>query len=247
MVGHLKSRWFMVRVSVLGWRLVGAVVLVIVAAALVAALPVGNVKAASPSIMEDCTACHLATVPIPGIERPQLLKGHDKLGSGNGACTVCHDKDNQHLGKFRLVDGTQIPLLDSIRLCGQCHQKRRDQWLEGTHGVPQWSEGVPGMGVAQNKTAWPAGQYNVGQNNTAPLLDAILKVVPGFLGGAKKICTDCHDPHHPQIELQSVIKPHPVAAPSPPSPPVTPFVVLGGALLLTIGVGAVMGRKEGKS
>lgn len=235
------------RASVLVWRLIGAVVLVVVVAALVAALPAGNVKAASPSIMDDCKACHLPPIPIFGIETPMPLKGHDKLGDGDNACAACHDKDNKHLRMLSRADGTQIPFSAVPQLCGQCHQKRYDQWLLGIHGVPQWSQGVAGMGVAQNNTAWPAGQYNGGQNNTAPLLDAILKVMPGFLGGAKKICTDCHDPHRPQIELQSVIKPHPVAAPSPPPPPVVPFVVLGGALLLAIGIGTVMGRKEGKS
>ncbi len=254
-VGHLKLLRVKLRALVLVRRVAGFVLIAVGVAALVAALPVETVKAASPdtsansSIMDDCLSCHIAKVPDPAIEQIEPLSLHDQLGSGNKACTVCHSMDDKHLGSLVLRDGTQIPFSDAPKLCGQCHQKRYDQWLQGIHGVPHWSEGIPGMGTAQNKTAWPAGQYNwnnvVGQNNTAPVLDQILKELPNFLGGEKKACTVCHNPHHPAIVLSSVIKPHPVAAPAPPPAPVTPFVVLGGGLLLAIGIGAAIGRRQG--
>ena len=147
-----------------------------------------------------------------------------------------------------LNDGTQISFKDSSRLCGQCHEKRYKAWLAGTHGVPNWREGVSGLSASQNNTVWPVGQYNGGQNATEGLLAAILKVEPGFLGGAKKICTDCHDPHNPQIVLTSVMKPHPISAPPPPSSPSgMQLGVLGAALVIAIGGGAAVAltRKVG--
>ena len=228
-------------------RFVGTVVVAVSVAALLAVLPAGVVKAASPSIMDDCKACHQPPIPIFGIEKPTPLKGHDKLGDGSSACAACHDKDNKHLRMLSRADGTQIPFSDVPKLCSQCHQRRYDQWQLGIHGVPQWSKDVPGLSAAQNNTAWPAGQYNIGQNNTEGLLSAIIKVQPNFIGGARKMCTDCHDPHAPQIVLTSVMKPHPMGVPPKPPAPVAPFVVLGGALLLAIGGGAAIGRKEGKS
>ena len=133
--------------------LVGTAVIAIGVAALLISLPVGTVKAASPSIsvMGDCAMCHLAKDPIPGISRPQLLTGHDKLGSGNDACRVCHDKDDKHLRMLVLRDGTQIPFSDVLRLCGQCHEKRYKAWQAGTHGVPAWKDGEPGFPGAVKK------------------------------------------------------------------------------------------------
>ncbi len=244
MVGYLRLLRVMLRALVPARRVVGPTLIVIGVAALVAVSSAGTARAAPPDIMDDCEACHLPPIPLFGVERPTPLKGHDKLGDGDNACAACHDNDNKHLRMLSSAGGKMISFSESPKLCGQCHQKRYDQWVLGIHGVPQWSKDVPGMSAAQNKTAWPAGQYNVGQN-TEGLLAAILKVEPNFLGGERKNCTDCHDPHAPQIVLTSVIKPHPGAIPSQPPTPVTPFVVLGGSLLLAIGVGAAIGRKGG--
>ncbi len=233
--------------ALVGWS-VGSVLIVFSVAGLIISLPPDIAVAALPS-MTDCTACHLSKEPIPGITRPQLLTGHDKLGLGNDACMVCHDQNNKHLGMLTLYNGTQIPLKDSSQLCGQCHEKRYKAWLEGTHGVPNWSEGVAGLSASQNNTDWPVGQYNGGQNTTEGILAAILKVEPGFLGGAKKTCTDCHDPHSPQIVLTSVTKPHPISAPPPPSsPPGLNLGVFGAALIIAIGgsTAIVLTRKVGK-
>lgn len=79
-----------------------------------------------------CLSCHV-----------RVLKGHDKLGSGNKACWVCHD--NADMKMLRLADGTRLSLSDSPQVCGQCHQKRYDAWNEGTHGIPAWKEGEPGF------------------------------------------------------------------------------------------------------
>lgn len=73
--------------------------------------------------IEDCLSCHAKS-----------LEFHDKLGSGNKACWVCHDKTD--MGMLRLADESKLSLSESPQLCGQCHQKRFDAWEEGIHGTP---------------------------------------------------------------------------------------------------------------
>ena len=136
--------------TLVGWS-VGAVTIAFGVAVLIMSSPADTARAASP-FMTECAGCHLAKVPLEGITRPELLKGHDKLGSGNDACMVCHDRDNKHLGMLGFVDGTLLPLKDSSRLCGQCHEKRYKAWQEGTHGVPAWKDGKPGFPGAVEKT-----------------------------------------------------------------------------------------------
>lgn len=82
-----------------------------------------TVQAASePNPPQECLSCH-----------PKTLEFHDKLGSGNSACSACHD--NADMKTLRLADGSGIPLADSAQLCGQCHQARFAAWEEGTHGI----------------------------------------------------------------------------------------------------------------
>ncbi len=72
----------------------------------------------------------------------KVLKGHDKLGEGSEACWACHL--STQMTTLHLAGGeTQFPLSDFPRLCAQCHQKRYEAWVEGTHGVPAWKEGEP--------------------------------------------------------------------------------------------------------
>ena len=111
-------------ISTLARWLVGMIVIVIVVASFLTVLPTLTVNAAPESNRPlDCISCHTKT-----------LKGHDKLGSGNKACWVCHD--NTDMKMLHLADETQLSLTDSPQLCGQCHQKRYDAWKEGTHGIP---------------------------------------------------------------------------------------------------------------
>lgn len=77
----------------------------------------------------DCVACH-----------DVKLSGHDKLGSGSTACWSCHTSTSMttlHLAN----SATTFPLTDYPKLCGQCHQQRYQQWLDGTHGNAAWREG----------------------------------------------------------------------------------------------------------
>lgn len=136
--------------ALVGWS-VGTILIALGVAGLIVSLPPDTAVAALPS-MADCTTCHLAKDPIPGITRPQLLKGHDKLGSGNQACVVCHDKNNKHLGMLSLNNGNQISFKDSSQLCSQCHEKRYKAWQTGTHGVPAWKDGEIGFPGGTKKT-----------------------------------------------------------------------------------------------
>jgi len=88
----------------------------------------------------DCVSCHV-----------QPLIAHDKLGVGSEACWNCHL--NTQMKTLHLASGaTQFPLEDSSRLCAQCHQKRYEAWLSGTHGVPAWKEGDAVTRSTEKKT-----------------------------------------------------------------------------------------------
>ncbi len=92
--------------------------------------PVDAVSELNPPL--DCLSCHT-----------KILKGHDKLGSGNEACWTCHDKTE--MTTLHLAGGeTRFPLSDFPRLCAQCHQERYEAWNDGTHGTA-WQNGQPTM------------------------------------------------------------------------------------------------------
>ncbi len=77
----------------------------------------------------ECLDCHV-----------RVLKGHDKLGSGSEACWACHS--NRIMGELHLAEGREkLSLLDYPQLCAQCHHRRYKDWVEGTHGSPDWKEG----------------------------------------------------------------------------------------------------------
>ena len=145
----------------------------------------------------NCLACHV-----------RVLKGHDKLGTANAACWSCHSSTEMtslHLAN----DEAKLPLSSSTPLCAQCHQSRYKSWTEGTHGVPAWKEGEPGI-----------------------------------FGSEKVKCTNCHDPHQPQMPLVNITIPHPVPAPEPPPPPLQLLAIVGISLLLATVIGIAITRGE---
>ncbi|MBM2824551.1 MAG: hypothetical protein HW402_215 [Dehalococcoidales bacterium] len=120
--------------------LIGSLGIILLVAGFLGLLPTIMVKAApatEPPL--NCQGCHST-----------ILKTHDKLGSGNQACWVCHDQNNMKL--LRLANETQLPRTDSALLCGQCHQQRYEAWKVGTHGIPEWKEGEPGFPGATRAT-----------------------------------------------------------------------------------------------
>ena len=84
---------------------------------------VANADDGQSSEIGDCLSCHTKT-----------LKGHDKLGTGNNACWVCHDDTDMKM--LRLVNETLLTRSESPQLCAQCHQERYQAWKEGIHGPP---------------------------------------------------------------------------------------------------------------
>lgn len=145
----------------------------------------------------NCLACHV-----------RILKGHNALGNGSTACWSCHM--STEMTSLHLANSAQrLPLSNSTPLCAQCHQGRYQNWLDGTHGVPAWKEGEPGI-----------------------------------FGSEKVKCTNCHDPHQPQMPLIGITKPHPVPTPPSPAPPVQLLMVIGISLVLTTLIGIAVARGE---
>ncbi|MDP2729469.1 MAG: c-type cytochrome [Dehalococcoidales bacterium] len=85
-------------------------------------------------VLPDCFRCHT-----------RVLKGHDKLGEGSGACLICHS--GTHMGMLRLFDGTELSPEDSPKLCGQCHSAHYAAWQEGTHGIVAGREERTGLPI----------------------------------------------------------------------------------------------------
>lgn len=139
-----------------------------------------------PKQQLDCISCH-----------PRTLTYHDKLGSGNQACWVCHDSTD--MKSLRLVNGTVLAQSESSQVCGQCHGKRYDAWQEGTHGVP------------------------------------------GTIATGK--CSDCHDPHQPQMALLGITLPHPGPIPGAPDPSKDLAIIVIITLVSLTGLGIVVGRR----
>ncbi len=160
----------------------------------------------------NCMSCHFAPEPIPGIPRPKPLIGHDKLGPGNEACRACH---------FNLSLITMIESTTSLHLAG------------GTQFPLSESPQLCAQCHEKRFDAWDEGTHGV------PLWQETGLVIPTT---DKVKCTECHDPHQPQIVLLGITKPHPPEAPSPPQPPADMLIVLGGSLLFLAVVG-VMVRK----
>ena len=90
----------------------------------VLALPQSPALGADPEseVSLDCLNCHT-----------RVLKGHDKLGSGNQACWVCHEQSDMKM--LHLFDQTVISSAGSPEVCGQCHEPFYDAWEEGAHGT----------------------------------------------------------------------------------------------------------------
>ena len=127
--------------------------LVFVAAMLFAVFLLGSVSPAlggqaSPGelLYYPCTSCHPVHL-IPGTDKPDrvlpngfqghqiVLWGHDKLGSGDAACPVCHDDMTRNPGKLKTADGSLVDITGDISLvCYRCHSTKYKEWKAGTHG-----------------------------------------------------------------------------------------------------------------
>ncbi len=59
-------------------------------------------------------------------------------------------------------------------------------------------------------------------------------------------CSECHDPHKPQVALLDITKPHPAPAPPPPAPPADILMITGISVLFLAGIGVIVSRNGGK-
>lgn len=60
---------------------------------------------------------------------------------------------------------------------------------------------------------------------------------------ARGQCTDCHNPHRPQMEFIDITLPHPVPAPAAPQIPFDTIMVVAVSLVFVIGLGVVWARQ----
>ncbi len=169
---------------------VSTVVIVIVVAGFLALPQTPTVNAESESdALLDCLSCHT-----------RVLKGHDKLGSGNEACWFCHDSTDMEM--LHLADATRLPLADSSEVCGQCHLAYYNAWKGGGHGTYSALGRVkcadchdphqPQM--ALSATTKPRPQPSTEAGSPLDCLGCHRRVLKGHdkLGSGTEACWTCH-------------------------------------------------------
>ena len=68
---------------------------------------------------------------------------------------------------------------------------------------------------------------------------------PAIFGGEKVKCTNCHDPHEPQMPLLNLTKPHPAPVQSSPPPPTQLLAIIGISALAAAGIGIAISKGGG--
>ncbi len=159
----------------LSFWLAASVLGVIFAIVSLVVLSLNTVSAAGAPL--DCLSCHT-----------RVLESHDKLGSGSQACWTCHD--NLRIGMLRLLDGTQVPLVDAPRVCGQCHSQQYQFWEEEKHGIASFMTG--GTKVAGDKKKSCIDCHNPHQPKID--LSRIINLYPRPVAkeGEPLDCLSCH-------------------------------------------------------
>ncbi len=116
------------------------------------------------------------------------------------------------------------------KLCYTCHDgvdMKSLRLADGTLVPRSQSPQLCGQCHQKRYTAWQEGTHGI----------------PGTVAGVT--CTQCHDPHRPQMALLGITKPHPEPAPPPPEPPFDVLMIAGISVLFLTGV-AVIAAKQGK-
>ena len=179
------------------FRLTGAIAAVVAVVSLFAHSAIVSAAPEGEAPLE-CLRCHT-----------RVLKDHDKLGSGSEACWACHDK--RTIGMLNLSDGTQLPLADSNKLCGECHSDRYEAWKKGKHGVLAQSKGksenLDGRRpkcvgchsahqpkIKLSKGIIPLSPATPGLEGPLDCLSCHARVLEGHdkLGSGSKACWACH-------------------------------------------------------
>ena len=82
-----------------------------------------------------CRTCH-GKIVRPGLDAFRRSKAvfhaHIRLEHGTKTCRTCHRMP--YFDDFNLADGSAVPAPQVMRVCGQCHSRRLEEYLRGAHG-----------------------------------------------------------------------------------------------------------------
>lgn len=83
-----------------------------------------------------CNTCHAVRPANPqnrtSADLDQFHQGL-QINHGRQACTACHNPQDGY-ASLRLADGATVSVLDSMRLCAQCHGPQFRDYEHGSHG-----------------------------------------------------------------------------------------------------------------
>lgn len=82
-----------------------------------------------------CITCHRRVSVKPeqaGVERGTRFHAGIRLAHGGLTCRSCHQLPD--LEGFALADGRPVAYPAAMRLCGQCHAQRLNEYERGVHG-----------------------------------------------------------------------------------------------------------------
>jgi hypothetical protein len=177
-------------------------------------------------------------------------------------CADCHDP---HQPKMSLVTGTSLPSAaaakDGKLDCVSCHARElRGHDKLGQGSTACWSchlsTEMTTLHLAGQDTGFPLSQSTQlcaqchqeryqDWNDATHGVPAWKEGEPAIFGSEKVGCTNCHDPHQPQMPLLNITKPHPAPTQPPPAPPTQLLLILGISLVAVTGVGIAVSRSGG--
>lgn len=154
------------------------------------------------------------------IPQALMVNADDEQDSALEDCLSCHSKTLK--GHDKLSSGNDA--------CWLCHDSGDMKKLRLTDGSPLSLADSPklcGQCHQERYGAWKEGTH-------------------GIPGTSDEKCTDCHDPHQPQIAFSNITKPHPEDQLSSSPPSFELLMMFGISLLLLIAGGIVVAmRGEG--
>lgn len=99
-------------------------------------IEIDKVDALGNRMRVTCVTCHSARPPrTEPVERPEDLKEfHTGLTfrHGSNSCASCHVHGAPDA--LHLADGSRIPMVEAMTLCGQCHGPQLRDYKAGAHG-----------------------------------------------------------------------------------------------------------------
>jgi len=131
-------------------------------------LPIGLRDAVGLPIRIPCQTCHggfvKTTTPENRVDKGAFHQ-HVVLQHGTKTCRTCHKPPD--FSAFALADGTTVPYENVMQLCGQCHARRLQEYLNGAHG---------GMNGYWDRTSGPRVRNHCldCHNPHAPKVEAVL-------------------------------------------------------------------------